>query len=112
MSILIVEDKKPHKTVASSDTVAGQLMDYILAMCAFGHPNPFAVLTTFQDSWVAWLDIGASKDIARSEDRFNEDNPWKLLGQVSAPLVGTSPPITSTPATPSPPTARARGPDA
>jgi hypothetical protein len=51
--ILIVEVKKPADQVA--ETVAGQLMDYLLAMRAFGHPNPFAVLTTFEKTDLGWV---------------------------------------------------------
>jgi len=70
--VLVIEDKKPHDNVPTSKNVAGQIFDYLCANAAFGHPNPFAILTTCECSWVAWMDIGRSNEIAAKQNRLSD----------------------------------------
>lgn len=56
-AVLAVEDKKPFdKNIAELGFVLGQVYDYIMAMKLFGNSTPFAVLGTFEKSWLCWLD--------------------------------------------------------
>jgi hypothetical protein len=84
--ILVIEDKKPDSKVPTSEKVAGQIFDYLCANAAFGHPNPFAILTTCQYSWIAWMDSGSANEIAVKQNRFSD----ALLNQLVPSLPSKS----------------------
>jgi hypothetical protein len=55
---LIVQSKRPEDKAETSNTVSGQLLDYLLAMQKFGHPNPFAALTAVECSRLGgWMSV-------------------------------------------------------
>ena len=80
--ILVIEDKKPHAKVPTSEKVAGQIFDYLCANAVFGHPNPFVILTTCQCSWVAWMDIGRSNEIAAKQNRLSDAELNQLVSSL------------------------------
>jgi hypothetical protein len=77
--ILFVEVKRPCASLQNKPKIAGQVFDYLLAMLAFGHPNPFGVLTTFTETWVAWTDTADCKRIASEEGRLSGTMLKKLV---------------------------------
>jgi hypothetical protein len=77
--ILFVEVKRPCASLENKPKIAGQVFDYLLAMLAFGHPNPFGVLTTFTETWVAWTDTEDCKRIASEEGRLSGTMLKKLV---------------------------------
>jgi hypothetical protein len=67
--ILVIEDKKPWKAHESGDVpprVQGQMFDYLMNLRCLGHSCPFAVLTTFNSSWMFCQNNETSIDLAGS----------------------------------------------
>ena len=67
--ILVIEDKKPWKAHESGDVptrVQGQMFDYLMNLKCLGHSCPFAVLTTFNSSWMFCQNNETSIDLAGS----------------------------------------------
>jgi hypothetical protein len=96
--IMFVEDKRPCAGLENKPKIAGQVFDYLLALLAFGHANPFGVLTTFTETWVVWTGTEDCKRIASEGDR--------LTGMTMKKLVSTLPKArapTANDKTPSPP---------
>jgi hypothetical protein len=97
--ILFVEDKRPCANLEKKERIAGQVFDYLLALLAFGHPNPFGVLTTFTETWVAWTDTEECKRIASEEGRLSGGTTLKKL----VSTLPKAPASTADEKTPSPP---------
>lgn len=55
-SVLCIETKMPFNSNDKpvDGKVLGQVYDYVSWMRNLGHPNPFAVLTTFDQTWITW----------------------------------------------------------
>ena len=76
--VLVVEDKKPlkheftHTEDEKNKNVLGQIFDYLMAMRCLGHSAPFAVLSTFEKSWLFWGQDEDSNKIVGLEDRLEE----------------------------------------
>lgn len=71
--ILVVEDKKPYRSLASKPLVMGQIYDYLKAMQTFANTTPFSVLSTFEKSIMLWQHGDESENIATStKGRFKQ----------------------------------------
>ncbi|CAB9529883.1 expressed unknown protein [Seminavis robusta] len=71
--IIAVEDKKPFRDGKKmTNHVRGQMFDYLMELRCLGHSAPFAVLSTFEESWLFWQDDEESNKIVESKDRLTE----------------------------------------
>jgi hypothetical protein len=96
--VLVVEVKKPHNKLETSPSVYGQIHDYLFASAAFGSAHPFAVLTSFAETWVCWTENDESNDIANNvQDRFNGLN---LATGEGSPATPSPPKLVEMPCTP------------
>jgi hypothetical protein len=67
-SVLAVEDKKPfYDDIGELGYVLGQVFDYVMSMKLFGDSTPFAVLSTFERSWLCWQDDPESNKLASNQ---------------------------------------------
>jgi hypothetical protein len=96
--IMFVEVKRPCASLENKPKIAGQVFDYLLALLAFGHANPFGVLTTFTETWVAWTETEDCKRIASEGVRLTGMTMKKL-----ASTLPKAPASTAVEKTPSPP---------
>ena len=102
-SILTIADKIPCDGIEQEPKVCGQMFDYLLAMATVGHPNPFAILTTFQSTWVCCLNPGDA-EIPKATDRFDFESVSQIVKYLpesngNSSQMGT--PTSATPSTPS-----------
>ena len=71
-----VETKKPvHKTLDLADekmkSVHGQIFDQLAEMKAFGHPNPIAALTTFDETRIVWIQTNSINKVLEEAETSN-----------------------------------------
>jgi hypothetical protein len=78
IDILTIEDKKPCAGISKKPKVLGQVFDFLMALARFGHPNPFGILTTFEQTWVCWVHEDSS-GIATLTDRLEFDSVVSLV---------------------------------
>ena len=91
--MLTVETKFPFQK-APHEKILGQVFDYISWMRNLGHPNPFALLTTFEETYIAWDAADhVSSEIALDETRLEQDK----IASIRKQLRTTTSSITSTP---------------
>ena len=97
--IIAVEDKKPFgEGNEMTKHVRGQMFDYLMELRCLGHSAPFAVLSTFENSWLFWQDDEESNNIAASKDRIAKINDMLGTADVSPTKV-----VEAEKNTPSPP---------
>jgi hypothetical protein len=62
--LFAVETKKPVTVPLSGEKrVIGQVFDQLATMKAFGHPNPFGAVTTFDSTHIVWIKTGTSAKV-------------------------------------------------
>ena len=81
LPVFEVETKKPIEKDLhdkSMGEVHGQVFEHVYKMGAFGHPNPFAALTTFDDTCICWID---SDKTQRAIESLKDDHCLHALVQ-------------------------------
>jgi hypothetical protein len=87
--VLVVEVEKSHNKLGESQSVWGQIHDYLHASAAFGGTHPFAVLTSFAETWVSWTKNDES-DIT-ANDVQNRFNGFNLATEEGVPVTPSPP---------------------
>jgi hypothetical protein len=55
------------------------LTTYVPTLFLAGHPNAFAIFTTGEKTWVAWMNIGDSNRIADKQTHFSNTELNQLM---------------------------------
>ena len=77
--LFAVETKKPVTVPLSGEKrVIGQVFDQLAAMKAFGHPNPFGAVTTFDSTHIVWIETGTSAKVVE-QHTVQEDLSWESV---------------------------------
>ncbi|KAL3911081.1 MAG: hypothetical protein SGILL_007424 [Bacillariaceae sp.] len=103
--IIAVEDKKPFPDWKEGDKISldvlGQMYDYLMELRCLGHSAPFAVLSTFDQSWLFWSNDQESNEIVQAETRLKDMDTGPC-----ADLTSPTQPAATKKKTPSPPELR------
>jgi hypothetical protein len=77
--VFSVETKKVWDKLTKG--VFGQMYDQLCEMQAKGHPNPFAALTCFDETYILWLDNDSSKYVLSSlaEQKYGTDRLQRIV---------------------------------
>jgi hypothetical protein len=58
------------------------LTTWLCANSIFGHPNSFAILTTGEKMWIAWMNIGNSNRITDKQNRLSNTELNQLMSRL------------------------------
>jgi hypothetical protein len=58
------------------------LTTWLCANSIFGHPNSFAILTTGEKMWIAWMNIGNSNRITDKQNHLSNTELNQLMSRL------------------------------